>query len=333
MADGIQGSKSSLLTPHSSIAQPDFSQTLIAQGKAVAKDSLVASAPKAQPVKAVPVKKPVFYQGGDVIYQLGKYRITAAPTGSDTALDVYVNGKKHTIDVDTTKGKLFVGQTIARIVEEGKRFKNDALSWGEQADGSLTKTSNDRVYISAFNEAFAPHILSPIIQPFQGKTVFADIENSNKLIERLGYAAAARGKSFQEITVNTHGGPDGDILVGTDRLHASNMVKRLVDSGALKKGGTIEFFSCSVGQDFTGIREAAKKYGVNIKAANYFRNMLGVVGDGNIMNKPMEAVLSNTISSQDKVPVKPGVLTFTPSGKVFESDGTQITEIKYRRKK
>jgi hypothetical protein len=91
-----------------------------------------------------------------------------------------------------------------------------------------------------------------------------------------------------------------------------------------------------VGQDFTGIREAAKKYGVNIKAANYLTNAFGVDKTG--FNEFLESIpIIGSDPAKDypqyKVPVKPGVLTFTPGGKVFESDGTQITEIKYRRKK
>lgn len=317
-------SKSSILNPQSSVAQPDFSQTLIAQNK------VAAGATKAQVVKPTPAKKPVFYQSGDVIYKLGKYRITAAPTGYSHRLDIYVNGFKRSIEVDTTKGKLLVGQTIARMVKDGE-FKDYALSWGEQADGSLTKISNERVYISAFNSPVGTHLLQPIIQPFQGKAMFADVDNNTKLVERLGYAAAARGKSFSEITINCHGLHDGKLYMGDEVLHASELIKKLIESGSIKKGGTIEFDSCLVGQDFDGMRDAAKKYGINIKAANYFTNGFGVTGSNTPISK-LGGLVAKSRFPEENIPLRPDVLSFTPSGKVFGSDGKEIFKIEYEKK-
>ena len=321
--------KSLILNSQPSAAQADFSQTLVALNSKP-QSNQVTGAAKSQSVQRAPVKKPAFYQSGDVIYQLGKYRITAAPDGSKNSLVIYVNGTRRVIKVDTTKGKLLVGQTVAKMVDRGD-FKANALSWGEQADCSLTKISNDRVYISAFNVPISSHILQPIIQPFQGKTVFADAANIKRIIERLGYAAAARGKPFSDITVDCHGWFNGMITVGGDELHASELVKKLLDSGALKKGGTVEFASCLVGQDFDGMRDAAKKYGVNIKGSNTIQTIFGVRGTG--FDAFMGGDGRSRLHPELKIPVKPDVLTFTPSGKVFQSDGTQITKIEYRPKK
>jgi hypothetical protein len=339
MADGIQASKSSPLTPYVSTAQPNFSQTLIAQGKAVAKDSLVASASKAQPVKAVPVKKFAFYQGGDVIYQLGKYRITAAPTGSDDSLDVYVNGKKYSIDVDTTKGKLLVGQSVARMVKEG-RFKNDALSDTEDANGNAPHVTNDRVTISTDN---APRdFFSDITQIVQGKTPLGTINSSKEVVEVFGRAAAARGKPFSYVQIASHANEHGVLsFPNGEHVDASYMIKSLIDAGVLerrsktKKGSIIEFFSCFAGVNFESLLVAANKYGVTIKAPNYATTQNGVKGTGlsGVVGKILPYMSAEIALPDYKIPVKPDILTFMPSGKVFESDGMQITEIKYRRKK
>ncbi len=322
MVSKVQNPQSSIINPQSSIAQkPDFSQTLIAQG---------GKAAEANKIPQIGVKPAPFYQAGDEIYKKDKYRITAAPDGKNGHFTIYVNGKEHIILVDTTKGKLLVGQIVARMVKEGK-FKDDALGWGENASGIGFQNINNRVTISALSN-LNDKTSSDLIQAYQGKLPFGNVTNTDGLTSTLGRAAAKRGQGFDYVQVYAHGSPDGRILIGDTIVEASKMVEMLLSSGSLKKGGIIEFYSCDVGQDFNRLRYITKKFGVTIKAANDVQNVFGVV-KGNIITESVMKSSGVIIPKELRRPVKGDILTFKPDGKVYGSDGKQIYKIEYEKKK
>ncbi len=239
-----------------------------------------------------------------------------------------MNGKKRTIYVDTTKGKFLVGQTVAKMVMNGK-FKDDALSETEDANGGMPHIVSDKVTIRA-NDILDS--FPDIVQTLQCKTPAGVVKSFTEVVEVLGRLASARGKPFPYVQIDSHGGPNGYLYFVGGTIHASEMIKNLMEAGAIKKGSTIEFFSCLIGQDFKGMQVAAKKYGVNIKAANYLQNRYGVAGAGfnGFLDKIDPFGSTEKIYPKVRVLVQPAILTFTPSGKVFQPDGKQITKIEYK---
>jgi hypothetical protein len=273
------------------------------------------------------------FQEREQIGQFDKYRVIMGSSFGST-IDVWVNGKKYEgIQIDKNSSKVAIVQKITQLVNNGS-FKQVSLIYGEKADGSGAHFKNNSVTIAAFSESeFAKQYMATKNNGnYENSTIIGNVKTVYGLEMSLGVAAAARGKNgdFDFIRVNCHGGPDGSLYVGNEITHARGLVNNLVRARTLKKGGTIEFMSCLVAQDFNSLRDAANEFGITIKANNYIAVPEGVCG-GN--DKQFSSFVQCEITEEEKrkyrIPVNPCTLTFTPKG-VFDPWGTRVTEIKYR---
>jgi hypothetical protein len=228
-------------------------------------------------------------------------------SGSQTA-----DAQKNITDLD----KLFNPSSASVVVK--------AKSKNLIAQSSVT---DEKFYASSFyNSGFIIHRESYDVRKI-GVHDVGNFNDGQSLIKALADQVDKRklkGMSpanLKYIVISAHGYPGSIRFANGNSVPINALVRDLFVAGVIKKGSTIEFASCFVGQDLNSIKKIAKELGVTIIASNDITtNQLGAsyltqLG-GYIFN----------LYENKKVPINTGELTFHPDGRVTQ-DKKEITSV------
>ena len=192
----------------------------------------------------------------------------------------------------------------------------------------------DRATITIGNDP-DPDYQTAFIQTLQGKAFLGRVFSLDSLVAfvRTYVREKNKGKALKYLQIEGHGRLDGRIKFSDhDKVYIHKVISALFKNNLIKKGSTVEFFCCLLGQSFEYVKSIAKKYGIIIKAANYVQTTYGVNGyDADKVEKDLRGLVEPGLRGDVKVrvPTNKQIILFK-DGKAFGQDGKEIYKIDYK---